>query len=699
MADNGGSDKYETRVTAAIDYLRGNVKWTLVAFGAIGTTLLAGSQLSNLGKFEYNDPRLIVALSCAIAALFAAAFAIYSALKVAFTGYTEFYHLDQTATDHIEDNPALLEGYATVAALREAYKDAVAKRHAELIAEEKDPQAIDSNQYWFEYLDTLVDHVVAYARYDSIRTQAKRSRAQMTGASIVAAIGLVGFAWAANPPAGTPPVATTIPSATTAPTQTTTNKIDASVAVKAPTGPPIIWTQLRPDTAMAKGELIARAIVAPGAACPPLIVDDTAWPMQIRSDGGDPGFPVKLCETALPGNAKAQIGHVTLKRRPRTPHKIVVIGDTGCRITDYTSQSCDSAVDWPFFRVAAAAAKTNPDLIIDVGDYHYREMPCAGRPGCTGSPYGDNWRTWADDFFTPAAALLTAAPWLMVRGNHEDCTRAGAGWYLLLAPTLGMQPGLRCPPDTDPYVLNFSGLRVVALDTASAEGFDREKRVAKYREQLRELQTVLDKPPAPAGETWLLLHQPLWVSQGRKKNKMLFESDLYDDLPTTLDAELRARLREEIVNPINTIRQWTKGNNPLANPNANKAPDQGKEQLADETKPPAVSRFALVLSGDVHTFQTFVPDHATVPFQLVAGNSGDVLDRADKYPGAIDKLDTQPAILFGQKGEVSMRHVFGFMVLEKTDVSSSWTATLHNVDGKPIAQCELKRPGGSCHEL
>jgi hypothetical protein len=461
----------------------------------------------------------------------------------------------------------------------------------------------------------------------------------------------------------------------------------------------IVWAQLRPDTDTAKGQLIARAIVARGSACPRATVDGKTLPMERRADGSDPDFPVKLCEIAVPGTANTQIGDVTLKPRPQRPRKIVVIGDTGCRITDYTAQLCDSAADWPFSRVAVAAAKEKPDLIIDVGDYHYREKPCAGRPGCGGSPYGDNWRTWDADFFVPVAPLLTAAPWLMVRGNHEDCTRAGAGWYLLLAPTLGMPPGLRCPPDTDPDVLKFDGLRLVALDTASAEGFGREKRVKKYREQLLKLQADLDKVPAPAGETWLLLHHPLWVSQGRKKDKTLFESDLYDDLPATLDEALRARLSEEIVNPIDTVRQWADGKRPIAaagKMTASKALEQAKAQPAGATKPPALAapNFALVLSGHIHTFQTFVPDDATAPLQLVAGNSGDVLDSADKFPGAITKLEMQPAILFGRKGTVSMRHVFGFVVLERADGAASWTATLHDVDGQPIVKCELKRSGG-----
>ena len=59
------------------------------------------------------------------------------------------------------------------------------------------------------------------------------------------------------------------------------------------------------------------------------------------------------------------------------------------------------------------------------------------QPGCAGSPYGDNWAVWQKDFFDPAAPLLAAAPWVLVRGNHELCSRGGHGWFRLLDPHPG----------------------------------------------------------------------------------------------------------------------------------------------------------------------------------------------------------------------------------------------------------------------
>lgn len=196
---NPTPDQYETNVAQAVEYLRGNVKWTLIAFGAIGTTLLAGSQLSNIGRFEANEPRLWVGLVCALAALLAAAYAVNSAMKVAYAGYTEFFDLGEPQRNFVQRNPALLEGFDTVVAVALAHQKSAALRHQELVADQPDPQNLTDNEIWFGYLNKLISKVVAYVRYDAIKQEAERSRRELKYASIVAGAALVGFGWAANP--------------------------------------------------------------------------------------------------------------------------------------------------------------------------------------------------------------------------------------------------------------------------------------------------------------------------------------------------------------------------------------------------------------------------------------------------------------------------------------------------------------------
>jgi hypothetical protein len=153
----------------------------------------------------------------------------------------------------------------------------------------------------------------------------------------------------------------------------------------------------------------------------------------------------------------------------REPQRIVVIGDSGCRLNIFAGafQACNDPIEWPFAQVAAAAAAMQPDLVIHVGDYHYRENACpVGDAGCAGSPWGYGWDAWDADFFTPARALLAKAPWIFVRGNHESCNRAGQGWWRFLDPR-PIEPRRDCNDAADDSIGDYSEPYAVpiAVDT------------------------------------------------------------------------------------------------------------------------------------------------------------------------------------------------------------------------------------------
>jgi hypothetical protein len=194
--------------------------------------------------------------------------------------------------------------------------------------------------------------------------------------------------------------------------------------------------------------LLARALVQ-GAQCPSVAVDGQKLRMQVRTPAGEvPARPVAqgltkparfdltVCEATLPAGARsARVASIDLPVPAAAPQRIVVIGDTGCRMkqSEDAFQPCHDSAAWPFAQVARSAAAQKPDLVIHVGDYHYRESPCpAGQQACAGSPWGFGQDTWTADFFQPAQPLLRAAPWVFVRGNHESCARAGQGWFRFL---------------------------------------------------------------------------------------------------------------------------------------------------------------------------------------------------------------------------------------------------------------------------
>ena len=203
------------------------------------------------------------------------------------------------------------------------------------------------------------------------------------------------------------------------------------------------------------GQAIARAITNAGT-CPAIVVDGgspvqmalrapaailPARPTAFDKDNTLPSvFPVTVCESPLPAEAvRAAIGARELALPKRHPQKILLIGDTGCRMkadgNESLFQACNDPQQWPFRALAELAAAQAPDVVIHVGDYHYRETACPpGNAGCTGSPFGFSWSSWEPDFFAPGQALLAAAPWILVRGDHETCDRGGQGWWRLLDP-------------------------------------------------------------------------------------------------------------------------------------------------------------------------------------------------------------------------------------------------------------------------
>jgi hypothetical protein len=262
---------------------------------------------------------------------------------------------------------------------------------------------------------------------------------------------------------------------------------------------------------------VARAVLAEGSACPAITIDGAQRPMSVRAQP-DAMFRVLVCEALLPPTAAA----ASLADRPlpvpkRTLAAIAAFGDTGCRLKaskvsgkskdaddDQDSgkfQDCNIPSKWPFAQLAASVAAAKPDLVIHVGDYLYRQSACPpGDAGCARSPYGDDWPTWKADFFAPAAPALLAAPWVVVRGNHEICKRAGAGYFRLLDPTPAQSP----PPCIDvipQFTVSIGGQAFIVFDSSNAADKCPCDSTA-YAAQFAAMR--------PAAGTWLLTHRPIW---------------------------------------------------------------------------------------------------------------------------------------------------------------------------------------------
>ena len=324
-------------------------------------------------------------------------------------------------------------------------------------------------------------------------------------------------------------------------------------------------------------------------------------------------------------NAKAQYQIVPLALPAAEPHRIIVFGDTGCRIKGTALQNCADPKEWPFPKIAAKAAKLKPDLVIHVGDYLYRENACpAGFAGCAGTPYGDNWPTWDADFFAPAKPLLAAAPWVFVRGNHEDCERAGPGWLRLLGP-LPFDPGAPCMAHLAPYSVPTSAANLVVLDDADAsDTSDTSDMAPVYRSEIASLASA----QAPS---WLLLHRPIWGA-------------------TTGPMGLPVGGNQTMISAIGT--------------SGIPAPVE------------------LMLAGHIHTFEVMnFNEKSRVPPQLIAGFGGDSLDPT---PSLLRGTVFQGKSGVAVKDGFSLPG-FGFLLMTKD--ADGWTIDVHDVSGKIEKSC------------
>jgi hypothetical protein len=365
---------------------------------------------------------------------------------------------------------------------------------------------------------------------------------------------------------------------------------DSAAAAK----PPAAWVQLTGAGA------VVRAI-ADGADCPRLSVDGKPRAMRLRA-GPEDAFDNRVCEAPLPrGARRASVRGTALPLPKGRPQRLVIVGDTGCRVSSVFVQNCnDPVAGWPFAKVAALAAAQKPDLVIHVGDYYYRETACpAGNAKCQGSPFGDRWASWKAELFDPAAALLAAAPWVFARGNHEDCNRGGKGWFRLL----DADPKVRaCPAQSDTFLVPIGGVSLGVVDTADPDDARLVPAQAEaFGRNLEPLQAA--KQPV-----WLVTHRPPW--------------EIF-------------RVGDGLVD--------THGN--------------FNERAA--VKAGGLPRVSLILAGHLHTFYSldFGPGHVA---QLVVGTGGDQLDS-----DTAAKIVTTDIAIDDAKAAAFAMDRFGYFVLDR----------------------------------
>ncbi len=413
------------------------------------------------------------------------------------------------------------------------------------------------------------------------------------------------------------------------------------------------------------GQALARAITH-GSHCPEIRINGKIQSMALRAapalepqrptisapELSKPSdFRVLTCEALIPaGSTSVSVAGQSLPIPQKLVRRIVVIGDTGCRLKqgDNTWQACNDAQQYPFARIAAQAARWRPDLVVHVGDYLYRENPCPDKQAnCAGSPWGYGYDSWQADFFAPASILLHAAPWVVVRGNHESCNRAGQGWWRFLDPhplvagrdcNLADQDGQGDLSDAYAVPLGQHA-QIIVLDTSDAPKqalSQNDPRAAHYQQLYRQMAQLAQ----PTDFNFVANHQPLLGFSAKYKNGSV------------------------VMQPGNAALQSA-----FAIQNPRLFPDS----------------IDVLMSGHVHAWEQIGFSNG-YPSQFVAGFSGtqeDIVPMPEKLPA-----NATPAVGARVSRFSSWINGFGYMTLERID-AQRWKVNIWNVAGQRVNTCHI----------
>jgi hypothetical protein len=518
------------------------------------------------------------------------------------------------------------------------------------------------------------------------------------------------------------------------------------------------WIQLGPGSspaALANGQfgdqptsstptVLARAVIS-GGACPALIVDGSLsitmnrrfTGSQLTSTPGSTGgtnapanvggtypqyfvnaaatspanFPDGTamattswgeCEAVVPaGHTTATIGSVTLKLPIANPQRILVFGDSGCRMAAGAQQNCHSPAGFPFAGLASYEALFKPDLIVQVGDYFYRDTNCipsqttaatngqgattAGVeyvPGCSNpsnaayEPWGDTFDSWNADLFYPGNTLLAAAPWVMTRGNHESCGRGARGWFALLDPHPFSLAQVTCP---------FNAGKATVTSAAVYTG---------------------DFTPSyvvPAGQVNLVVHDSSFANDSAVDANMAknYDYDLTSVLNTLSGSSLNFFVTHKpafgLTNsgPTNSgdfTEQYTFTGAPTG--------------IASAFSGGIPAKIALLLSGHIHQFEYVnFNDYTHYAPQLIVGTGGDNIDPTTASFGTNPPAYT--ALTYAYKSQPFTVHdaattttttstavhaaysqaEFGFAVLDATP--TGYIANVYNINSTKAGRCTI----------
>lgn len=437
-------------------------------------------------------------------------------------------------------------------------------------------------------------------------------------------------------------------------------------------------------TSVSASGLIARAVLPGGVGCPGLraTVKTRTGTKQVRVAMTErrPGVTtldafstLLVCEARMPQGAKqASIAGRTIPAAiPANVDRIALLGDSGCRLKGSEIQACNDPEEWPLALTARSVVRENPDLVIFLGDFFYREEACpsANAAMCGGSPapltnvpFTDSAWGWVADVFVPMAPILQGLPLYVIRGNHELCSRGGNGYFLFFDPSFGTSQA--CAPtaegvapvvyspttSVDLKVVGGRTLRLVNVDSSNGLDTGIDDTIAA---SLRPLFVEADRRAEAAEESWLLTHRPI--------TGVISTQDLPD--------------------PPGAATTWSSVTNAFASSGL-------------------LGNFDLSLSSHIHVAQAIqVPG---LPGEIVLGNAGTQLEPSTGYQipaygpladgfgvpltTAVPQIPTASALTTWVR--------FGYAVA--TPAKSGWKFEMKDVEGTGFATCRVVKGDVAC---
>lgn len=435
-----------------------------------------------------------------------------------------------------------------------------------------------------------------------------------------------------------------------------------------------------PRTEVASG-LVARAILPAGLTCPSVRVGLlngnvrlVAMQERPRPENTSSAFaPLIVCSAPIPKGARqASIaGKVIPAAMPREIQRMALLGDSGCRVTSWEVQNCSDPAQWPLSRIGQSVATDKPDVIVFNGDFFYREAPCptgqetlcAASPGqIPGLPFTDSAYGWMADVFVPLAPMLSAAPLVVIRGNHEECSRGGNGYFYFFDPRQGttstcaplMVNGVptapaMAPTATYPIDLRVSSTRTLRLAIVDSSGGN-DLSVSPYAVIQRPAyeQAASMAMPGAGRESWLITHRPIFG----------FASSVFD------------------------------------------APGQAVVWGSADQAAAAwglLGNYDLVFSSHMHIAE--VVQLPGLPSQLILGNAGTLLDPVSGYDLPTQGFTVGPGQTYPVPRSAWVDVRFGYAIATPQEAPGTWRLQMRDPAGADFATCGLRNQQLYCRTL